>query len=381
MLLLKRGDSMSLKILHTGDVHIGMKFNNYRKDIQQELIEARFDVLNNIISKANEENCNILAIAGDLFDKHNIPQKSVIRVIDILDRFSGDCILILPGNHDFDNGAVELWESFRSNMTGKMVLLDEFEEYDLTNFDIDAAVYPAHCDAKHSDSNNLDWIKNLEEKSDCKYKIGLAHGALSGLSPDMTDDYFKMDQDELDQLEMDIWLLGHTHVPYPEQEEVTNRYIYNSGTPEPDGLDCTHGGNVWLVEIDEDKNVKAKSITTGNYRFYDLEFNVESENDFEDIKDRFSADDPSSKVVRLNLKGRIEEELYGKKEDFYKDLKDKLAYLLVDDNELKIKITKEVINDEFTPDSFPHQLLSELEDDEKALQLAYEFIREVKECD
>ena len=88
-----------------------------------------------------------------------------------------------------------------------------------------------------------------------KYKIGISHGALKGVSPDMTDKYFKMSKDELKNLNMDLWLLGHTHLPYPFEEEITNRKIFNCGTPEPDGLDCSHFGNSWFIEIDNNKNI------------------------------------------------------------------------------------------------------------------------------
>ena len=46
------------------------------------------------------------------------------------------------------------------------------------------------------------------------------------------------------------------------------------------------------------------------------------------------------------------------------------------------EITPDVIDREFTQDSFPHKLLTELTDGEEnaeALQIAYEMIQEVKE--
>lgn len=372
---------MALKIFHSGDIHIGMKFNNYPSYIQEKLIEARYEILDTLVKKANNKNANLFVISGDLFDKHNIKEDKIIKVINKLKKFSGDAILILPGNHDFDNGGIELWEKFKNNMSGKMVLLNEFRKYDLKKFDLDINIYPAPCDSKHSANNNLDWIKNKEiqeEKKKRKYEIGISHGAISGLSPDMTDSYFKMDKDELKNLKMDIWLLGHTHLSYPFEKEITDRKIFNCGTPEPDGLDCNHSGNAWFIEIDDNKSITAEKVKTGQYRFYDLEYKINNKKDFENMKTKLFKGKVENKIIRLKLRGRVEENLYQQKEKIYQELSDKIAYLKINDNELKIKITNEVISKEFSENSFPYKLLNDLKDDEKALQIAYELIKEVK---
>ena len=373
---------MSLKIFHCGDIHIGMKFNNYPPYVQEKLIEARYEIIETLVKKANKLKTNLFVISGDLFDKHTIKENKIIKVINMLKKFSGDAILILPGNHDFDNGGVELWQKFKNNMSGKMVLLNEFKKYDLEKLDLNVAVYPAHCDSKHSAKNNLGWIKKSENEDDKlqrKFKIGIGHGALAGVSPDMTDDYFKMDKDELKNLGMDLWLLGHTHLPYPFEKEIRNRSIFNCGTPEPDGLDCSHPGNSWFIEIDENKDIQAEQIETGKYRFYDNQSKINNKDDFKNIKNKLLNGNPAKKIIRLNLEGRIEESLYYQKEDFYQELNDKLAYFKINDSQLKIKITDEIIEKEFSKNSFPYNLLTDLQDDEEALQIAYELIKEVQE--
>jgi hypothetical protein len=215
-------------------------------------------------------------------------------------------------------------------------------------------------------------------ESENKYKILVAHGALNGISPDMTDDYFKMNKDELKSLNMDIYLLGHTHLAYPFEKKVKNRKIFNCGTPEPDGMNYSEKGSSWFIEIDGNKNIQAEQIETGKYRFYDLEYKIKNKDDFEKLKKEFLDNEAKSKLLRIKLSGRIDEDLYNEKESIYRELKEKLAYFRVDDSELKIKITTEVIDREFSENSFPAKLLNELKDDDKALQLAYEYIKEVR---
>lgn len=49
---------MSLIMVLTSDVHLGMKFSTHPK-VQEELTEARFLALSNLVQKANEEHCDL----------------------------------------------------------------------------------------------------------------------------------------------------------------------------------------------------------------------------------------------------------------------------------------------------------------------------------
>lgn len=288
---------------------------------------------------------------------------------------------MMPGNHDYDNGMVELWQHFQDNISSNIVLLNEYRPYSLKDFDRDVTVYPAYCDSKHSETNRIRWIADLAKREDSKLELGIVHGALTGLSPDLSNKYFNVSEAELAEIGLDLWLLGHTHLSYPANSEVFNRKVFNAGTPEPDGLDCQHQGTAWLIEIEQEKNFSARTIRTGKYLFNDLQYQVENQADLEKIKETLFAGKPDRKIVRLRLKGRIEEWLFNKKEDFYQELRKELAYLDIDDNNLKLRITEEVIDREFAANSFPHLVLKELAvtEEEDALQLAYELIKEVKE--
>ncbi|MTI65278.1 MAG: DNA repair exonuclease [Firmicutes bacterium] len=373
-------DIMSLKLFHTSDLHIGMKFNRYPEDVKELLVNARIEILERLINLANERQCDIFTIAGDLFDKiSRIPKKDLMRVIKILNGFSGEVVLIIPGNHDYDNGVTELWEDFQNNITEKILLLNHNKCYDLSMFDINATIYPAFCDKKHSKENNLQWIKKLDKLPDSKFHIGMAHGALKNISPDLENKYFNMSEEELLNLNLDLWLIGHTHIPYPNNNKVKFHKVYNAGTPEPDGMDCNHEGSAWFIELDENKNVTAESVKTGRYKFMDIDYKIEDENDFKNLNRKFYSDNI---LARINLNGRIDRKLYENRYNYYNELSKKLVYLDIDDTNLGIKITKEVIEKEFTKDSFPYQFLKGLYEDsqdEDALQLAYELILEVKE--
>jgi len=372
---------MSLKIMHTGDVHLGMKFAQY-PSVSRDLEEARYLALENVVEEANQRYCNLLVIAGDLYDKTNIKDEDILRTISILDKFSGDTVLILPGNHDYHDGVIDLWKRFKENLTGKMLLLDEEKPYDMRAFDLDAAVYPAPCDSRHSADNNLGWIKEIGPDKERKYNIGLAHGALAGFSPDLTDSYFKMTEEELLELEMDLWLLGHSHIAYPKAEKVKDRRIFNSGTPEPDGMDCRHRGYAWYIELEaeqENTKISAERIITGNYHFEDRTDNISGEAELKKIVSQISSDSPQTKILRLKLKGSVSKELISIKEKYLEKIRANTFHSIIDQSALRLKIDKDMIAEDFAEASFPNQLLNELVDNEEAVQLAYDLLKEVQQ--
>lgn len=369
---------MSLKIFQTADLHIGMKFNNYPEPIKGALQQARIDSLKNMVRMADQHRCNLFVISGDLFNGiSGIDKKTILSVVTTLESFQGKCVLVMPGNHDYDNDMVDQWNSFKSKSSDKILFVNHDKPYSLADYDIDAVVYPAPCHSKHSSTNNLGWIKKQDiDKS--PVNIGIAHGAIIGISPDMDSNYFNMTLDELNSIPLDVWLLGHTHITYPVKASVTQWKIFNPGTPEPDGLDCKHRGSAWIISIDDNKAVTAETVSIGNYQFVDRNYTVTQREDLDAIRTDLLTDEPMRTVARIHIRGNVEEDVFSYRQQVYKDIDDAIGYLIIDDSDLGIKITKEKINKEFSDGSFPQQMLSALSADDEALQLAYELIAEVR---
>jgi len=90
---------MGIKIFHTADLHLGMRFAGY-PEIQNELINARYETLENMVKTANRESCALLFMAGDLFDRTTLNVKDISRAARALNEFEGELVIVLPGNHD-----------------------------------------------------------------------------------------------------------------------------------------------------------------------------------------------------------------------------------------------------------------------------------------
>ena len=134
----------NIKIFHTADLHLGMKFAGYPA-IQNELINARYETLEKMVEIANREKCELFVIAGDLFDRVTMKPAEIKRAVTILNEFSGDMVLVLPGNHDFYTGDSSLWKEFSKYAGDRVLVLNELKVYDLREHHLDAAIFPGTC--------------------------------------------------------------------------------------------------------------------------------------------------------------------------------------------------------------------------------------------
>jgi exonuclease SbcD len=370
---------MALKIFHTADIHLGMKFSSY-SGVRSELVEARFGALQRCVTLANENECDLFVIAGDLFDRISVPDRDVIRAAQTVSEFQGRFSCALPGNHDYHpSGSRNIWELFSQHAGDRHLVLTEKSVCPLAAYDLDANLYPAPCSGKHSDRHVLGWVKETKKDTGVRHHIGIAHGSLEGFSPDFDKRYYPVSEEVLRSCNMDIWLLGHTHKPYPQKPDSYSNIFY-PGTPQPDGFDCTHAGHAWIIRLDDEKKIHAESLTTGSFLFVHDEVALGGPRDTEALLERYTGDENARKLLKLKLTGFLKREEYRTLPSIIEELRKRLFFLHdpVDMSELREKITVKDIDAEFTKGSFPHALLTALakEEDTLALQLAYELIQE-----
>lgn len=370
---------MSLKILHFADVHLGRGFSDYAES-SDALSEARFETLEQLIKTANEKACDAVVVAGDLFDRTSMNKADVVRAVQSLNKFENGPVLLLPGNHDYITSDSKLWRYVSEAKGENVIVLDETSPVDLTHYDINAVIYPGPCHAKHSSENQIQWVKDIE-KDVSKLHVGIAHGSVTGVAPDFNDEHFPMTKDELKNAGVDLWLLGHIHVPWPDNPGGKDTILY-SGTPEPDTANCPHQGTALIIEIDEQKNTSIEKLTTGKYRFERWNYEVTSLEDLENLAQRANNTDNAHCVCRLKLEGVLDPDDYESwVKGIYPTLKQSFLYLRINDNELRKRITKEQLYEIYPEESFPVQLLSGFieDDDQEALQTAYDLLEEVKD--
>jgi exonuclease SbcD len=367
---------MVLTILATSDLHLGMKFAGL-PDVQAVLAEARFACLERIVAAANERGIDLLLVAGDLFHTANPVKRDVLRAAQLLRGFEGRLAAILPGNHDhLSPGQDTLWPAFRDAGGDRLLVLDEARPYPLVHFDLDACLYPGPCRRKQSAGNAIGWVNAAGRDPGARHHVGVAHGSLAGVSPDLEGSYYPMRENELLAAGLDLWVIGHTHLRYPERPGRASR-VFLPGTPEPDGYDCDHTGGAWVLAFD-DGGVSAEPIETGSYRFVHETLTSTSAPDLAALAARHSGDSAAREVLKVRLAGRIARGERGRLAETADAVRARVLHLDWDETAIRESLDRDAIDAEYAAGSFPHRLLSSLLDDPEALEIAHQALEEAR---
>lgn len=97
-----------MKILHTADWHLGKKLDNFSRH------EEQVEILTEIEHIADNEDVDLILIAGDVFDTFNPPVESVDLAYRTLKRLAKNgerLVLVIAGNHDSPD-RIELPDAF-----------------------------------------------------------------------------------------------------------------------------------------------------------------------------------------------------------------------------------------------------------------------------
>ena len=95
-------EDVALKLLHTADWHLGMRFPSFGEEDQRTLMRARMEVIDRVLGAAQRHQVDAVLCAGDLFDE---PQPAEDWWRGLADRlrahdWTGRPVFLLPGNHD-----------------------------------------------------------------------------------------------------------------------------------------------------------------------------------------------------------------------------------------------------------------------------------------
>ena len=369
-----------LKIFMTGDNHIGLKYAGHERAAQ--LVEARISAFDRMVDAANGEDCSLFVITGDLFDSENVSEKEMTRVLEALEKFRGT-VVVLPGNHDYFDENSKLWKRFSklSERMDRILLLSEMRPYELPLMDERVVLYPALCTSEHSKENNLGWMTSDKFVNDGVYRIGIAHGAVEGETIDNEGQYYLMKRSELERIPVDVWLIGHTHVPFPKNlktdEYTAGERIFNAGTHVQKDVHNNTEGCCFLIKIDDTHKVSAKKFISGGLRFYREEVFVKA-GEMEETLLRKTKDFDDHSVVELTVSGAVTAEEFETQGEIVQKVLERFLESKSHLHGLTKLITEELIDAEFPETSFSANFLKDLLDEPKEAQLAYDLIKSFK---
>lgn len=367
-----------MRILHTADNHIGLKFNNYGGTAAQSaLVQERFDALKNVVQASNDQDAHFLVVAGDLFDDLKVTQKDIKAVVEILKKSKAE-VLVLPGNHDYYDGKEnKLWKAFSdfAENTNLKLLLNA-TPYETEVDGTPVCFYPAPCSSKHHGGHVIGWVGDVAKAPETIH-IGLAHGNVEGMGVDDADRYYNMSEGDLRAAGVDFWLLGHIHVPYPPTSAVGNPLFFMPATHTPESVKRKIPGFAWFIEVNEQKQLRYEQITTGNLRFSRQILSFGRTYTLSDFQQQELGWRNAQLILDLKLSGSLSQDELSELHALIKSLSD--HYLHVDcDNQVGIAVDTAFIQSTFAEGTSAHQWLtaiSEEPESDLALQLAFSIIQ------
>lgn len=367
-----------MRLMHISDCHFGLQYKNVENlKVRDRLTEAREEALSKAVSVAGEEGCDAIVITGDLFESQRVTKKLVRRVCGILNAFAGGPVWVLPGNHDYySSGGNPLWDCFR-DMCGDHVFLftaGRVEKETLAGRTV--CFYPCICHDRHDTGNALGWTKR-EVFDSAAVNIGVAHGCIEGLSYDKEGKYYTMRRDELLAVGVDIWLVGHAHIPEPDiafGEQIRQNKIYNAGTHQQTDVSNHTEGSVFVIDIDAGKKISARRIRTGVLSFEAREIPMLPQMSLEDEIERLLQGLSGDTVLRVSVSGTVSAEDYQNIEEYRRRLEDAVLYL----DRFECRATKmvdvEMIDRETVRGSVEHTLMHRYIDRPELLSLVYDMV-------
>ena len=244
---------MGLKILHTADWHLDSAFASFSQEQRRFLHRAQLALPGKIADLCRTEKCDIVLIAGDVFDGN--PGRDAVDAVRQALKDCGVPVFVTPGNHDFvrmDSPWIK--EQWPSNVT---VFLGELESRVIPQLNL--RIYGAGY--RSMDCEPL--LEGFRTEGSEKYHIAVLHGdPVIGNSP-----YCSISASQVRDSGLHYLALGHIHK--------AGMFCRGStlcawpGCPMGRGWDETGEKGICVVELDQEASVRFAPLNLP--RFYDLE--------------------------------------------------------------------------------------------------------------
>lgn len=290
------------RFIHTSDWQLGMTRKYLNPDAHAQYTQARIDAIKKMGDLARAENCDFIAVAGDVFEYEQMDRRTVARALEAMGEAKIPVVL-LPGNHDpHHDDSVYCSDQFRNRTQKNVVVLSDSQPVQVVE-GVEVVGAPWH--SKHPAGNPvIKALADLEPVSD-RLRVCLAHGYVDIRSFDREAEAL-IPVDHLERAIADGKIhyvaLGDRHSS--DTIDVAGKIRY-SGTPECTDFDEVKPGYVHIVDLTRD-GATVEERKVGAWRFLPMSHECIGADDVENLLQRLEATpDKSVAVVRLDLTGSL----------------------------------------------------------------------------
>lgn len=326
---------MSIRILHTADLHLGAEYKSFHEkasDLQQEA----FNVFNKLINYAVDpyNAIDILIIAGDLFDTPTPDLPLVEKVKEFLLRVTEKNIklYILPGNHDSYSYKNSIYRA--SKFPGKVINSTGFKLIDeICIKDEMVYIYSGIYEVGKPEKRVLKNFKIIQKPG---AHIGILHGTLELQEIKVPERSMPFSYKEFTNSALNYLALGHFH-SYKEKEIDNEHKLAYPGAPLLRAIDEYGDKFSLVVEIKTNNFVRIEKLQfvklKAEKKIVDL--TKEKITDMDDIIDLLKKKKDTNLIMDMYLEGVLD---FSINEDVLtKMLEDSFFYVRINNNVKFIK--------------------------------------------
>ncbi len=278
-----------MRILHTGDLHIGKTVNNFI------MLEDQKHVLTQMVELVKEKDVQVFIIAGDVYDRA-IPTAEAVSVFDeFIEKLheTGVTILCISGNHDSPERlsfAQEILEKkgvhFEGVYKGKCKQVRLTDEDGPVVFTLMPFVKPALLSETTSDmavrrmltdtfgdGSNLEFAqvsKEIVSRSQKERQVLVTHYFVTnaGMQPELSDSESHVLVGGLDNVDCSLFAgfhytaLGHIHKPQRmDKDNALYGPVVYAGSPLAYSFsECGQQKGIVFVELDGNGNARIENL-------------------------------------------------------------------------------------------------------------------------
>ncbi len=250
---------MSIRLLHTSDVHLGATFRVLGERGRDQHRQLR-ETFARVIGIAVEERVDAVLIAGDLFDSVPAARVQLGFAAEQVARLGEAAIpaCVIAGNHDpLGEGSASLWRDLGARCPHLTVFGPDLEAR--TFLERDLTVVGRSVSGGLSTESPL---AGLPVSRRTRYLVGLAHGSVQ--RPDLPARFGLVTPEEIAASGLDYLALGDWH----SARDVSSAGVsaWYSGSPEMIDVDQADSGSVCLVTLGAPGDVEVVRRRVGRRR-------------------------------------------------------------------------------------------------------------------
>lgn len=280
-----------MKIIHTGDVHLGSAFKNLTSAQAATRQRELLDGFRRLCAFAKEEGVSCVLIAGDLFDERTTSYALRQETAQIIEQAKPVCFFYASGNHD---GAFALEEK-----PSNLYLFSEARGW--KSYDLGENVTVTGADSDYF-SPDLFYSLTLREE---RFNVLLLHGDITR-GDGVTKENIPLSR--LQNKHIDYLALGHIHIPTRELQRLDGRGKYRyCGCLEGRGFDECGDRGFFLLETQNGRLVGDRFYNVSKRRVLERRADISPCKSYADVENlAFAAlsDVRREDVVKLVLCGR-----------------------------------------------------------------------------